>query len=89
VSGSGPGATGRSRRPQRSALRPGPTFAFCARGESLVANVRSYMPAYSVTGSTRRWAANAGELDLAIPTVNPGETLHTGDGRKLLVLDAA
>jgi hypothetical protein len=33
--------------------------------------------------------SDAGELDLAIPTVNPGETLHTGDGRKLLVLDAA
>lgn len=29
-----------------------------------------------------------GEVELAIPTVQPGETIHTG-GRKLLVLDAA
>jgi hypothetical protein len=30
-----------------------------------------------------------GEVELAIPTVQPGETVTTGDGRKLLVLDAA
>jgi hypothetical protein len=32
---------------------------------------------------------NAGDVELAIPTVQPGETIHVGDGRTLLVLDAA
>jgi hypothetical protein len=32
---------------------------------------------------------NAGEVDLAIPTVSPGERVTTGDGRTLLVLDAS
>ena len=32
---------------------------------------------------------NEGEVELAIPTVEPGETIHVGDGRKLLVLDVA
>jgi hypothetical protein len=30
-----------------------------------------------------------GKVELAIPSNQPGETIHTGDGRKLLVLDAA
>ena len=30
-----------------------------------------------------------GEIELGIPTVSPGETVQTGDGRQLLVLDAA
>jgi hypothetical protein len=33
--------------------------------------------------------SDAGELELAVPTVAPGETLHAGGGRKLLVLDTA
>jgi hypothetical protein len=32
---------------------------------------------------------DAGEIELAIPTVGPGETIFAGDGRKLLVLDSA
>jgi hypothetical protein len=32
---------------------------------------------------------DAGEVVLAIPTVTPGETIHVGDGRSLIVLDAA
>jgi hypothetical protein len=30
-----------------------------------------------------------GEVELSVPTVEPGETLHLGGGRKLLVLDVA
>jgi len=36
-----------------------------------------------------RMRGDAGEVELAIPTVKPGETIHAGDGRSLLVLDAA
>jgi hypothetical protein len=32
---------------------------------------------------------NDGDVELAMPTVQPGERIHTGDGRKLLVLHAA
>jgi hypothetical protein len=32
---------------------------------------------------------NDGEVELAIPTAKPGETIHAEHGRKLLVLDAA
>jgi hypothetical protein len=32
---------------------------------------------------------NAGEVELAVPTVKPGEEITTGACRKLLVLDVA
>lgn len=32
---------------------------------------------------------NAGEVELAIPTISPGEQLRTGDGRLLHVLEVA